>query len=166
MSIKGALGNDLQQFEYINHFFLLNKLQCDIKDETFPISWLPRRASYQTKEFKSAVIVVVALANFLSVWLISIPSLLSTSPHESAVSISGHGSKQEDPALCMFMSTKYRLFMEFCVLIGLSGQGYQKMYFSLLLHKQGQDRDGLLTNTNARSRVPHLSAPLCSADRE
>ena len=135
VSIKGALGNNLQQFEYMNHFFIEWITMWRTRWDP-PISRLPRWASYKTKVFKAVVMVVVALANFLSVWLLSIPSLLSTSPHESAVVISRHGSKQEDPALCMFMSTKYRLFMEFCVLIVLSGQGNQKMY--ILYHHRSR----------------------------
>ena len=45
-------------------------------------------------------------------------------------SITRHGRKQEDPALCAFTSRQHRLFMEFSVLIGWSEQACRKMPFT------------------------------------
>ena len=63
----------------------------------------------------------------------------------SSSKITRHWSKQEDPALYMFMSRQHRLFMEFSVLIGWNVQGYQKNVFPLLLPEEGEERHGLLT---------------------
>lgn len=51
-------------------------------------------------DLKVAASVVIVFANFLSIMQLTIPSLISTSPHKCGASISRHSSKQEDPALC------------------------------------------------------------------
>ena len=67
----------------------------------------------------------VVLANFLSILQLVIPCLLL---HTWACSGDRHSSKQADPALRSLMSRRDCLFTEFSVLIGWSGQGYQKKY--------------------------------------
>ena len=86
---------------------------------------------------------VSVLANFLSVLQEAIPLLLSMSPHEHAVVITRHSSRQEDPALCVFTSRQDRLSMEFSDWIKLAGM--PESFLSLLLHEQREERHRLLT---------------------
>ena len=78
----------------------------------------------------------VALANFLSILQLAIPSSLFTLPHKHAAVITMHGSKQEDPALSAQEITGLPLYGVLCP-DWIKLAGIPQHVFSLLLHEAG-----------------------------